>query len=426
MKIKISSKRKPAQFPFFYGWVIIVIAAMTLFFSGPGQTYSISIFINAYIKKFGWSRSLVSTLYSVATLFAGFMLPFVGRKIDSIGHRKVLTVISFFLGITCLWMSFVFNPIMLFIGFMFLRLLGQGSMTLIPSTLVCQWFERRRGRALSIMTIGGVISSAALPVINNWLINLVGVHFTWIVWAASLIGIMAPVGWFFVKNSPEEMKLLVDGVDAKSPITEKKENKTPKIEGRVDWTLKAAMKTRTFWLMLFCMTVPSMINTGLTFHMVSIIEEKGLSMAFAASILSITAIMQLPLNFLAGHMVDRVKVHYIRAANYWVLAAAMMAMIIGTSSKVVILYAILSAIFNGFNSVTTEALWPNYYGRKHLGSIRSIATTAMVIGSALGPLPFGFAFDLFNGYKEIIIIMMIFPVIASIASIISPPPGNPS
>ncbi|MFT5874982.1 MAG: MFS family permease [Clostridium sp.] len=426
MKIKKMSEVKHSRFPFFYGWVIVIISAITLFFSGPGQTYSISIFINAYIKRFGWSRSLVSSIYSFASLCAGLLLPFIGRKLDSVGHRKMLTIISLLLGITCLWMSFVFNPVMLFIGFVFMRLLGQASMTLIPSTLVSQWFVRRRGRAISIMTIGSIIGSATLPVINNWLLNLVGMRFTWIIWGISLMTIMAPLGWIFVRNRPEEMKLLPDGEDIRSNIIRKKESENNIIQGNIDWTLKDAMKTRTFWLMIFCMAVPSMVNTGLTFHMVSIIEEKGLSIAFAASILSLTAIIQLPLNFLAGHMVDRVKVHYIRTVNYWILVIAMFAMVEANSSKGVVLYAILVAIFNAFNSVTTEALWPSYYGKKHLGSIRSIATTAMVIGSALGPLPFGFAFDLFNGYKEIIFIMMIFPVIASLASLISPQPGKPS
>jgi MFS family permease len=426
LKIKKMSEVKHSRFPFFYGWVIVIISAITLFFSGPGQTYSISIFINAYIKRFGWSRSLVSSIYSFASLCAGLLLPFIGRKLDSVGHRKMLTIISLLLGITCLWMSFVFNPVMLFIGFVFMRLLGQASMTLIPSTLVSQWFVRRRGRAISIMTIGSIIGSATLPVINNWLLNLVGMRFTWIIWGISLMTIMAPLGWIFVRNRPEEMKLLPDGEDIRSNIIRKKESENNIIQGNIDWTLKDAMKTRTFWLMIFCMAVPSMVNTGLTFHMVSIIEEKGLSIAFAASILSLTAIIQLPLNFLAGHMVDRVKVHYIRTVNYWILVIAMFAMVEANSSKGVVLYAILVAIFNAFNSVTTEALWPSYYGKKHLGSIRSIATTAMVIGSALGPLPFGFAFDLFNGYKEIIFIMMIFPVIASLASLISPQPGKPS
>ncbi|WP_207647918.1 hypothetical protein [Alkaliphilus peptidifermentans] len=74
-------------------------------------------------------------------------------------------------------MSFVTKPAMLIVGFVFLRLFGQGSMTLIPSTLVPQWFINYRGKALSLMALGGVAGSALLPPINNWLINNMGVGF---------------------------------------------------------------------------------------------------------------------------------------------------------------------------------------------------------------------------------------------------------
>ncbi len=48
--------------------------------------------------------------------------------------------------------------------------------------------------------------------------------------------------------------------------------------------------------------------------------------------------------------------------------------------------------------------------------------SAIVIVSALGPLPFGYAFDKFGGYKEIILMMMIFPVLGIGAALISPKP----
>ncbi|WP_423189061.1 hypothetical protein ACO1PF_10775 [Alkalibacterium sp. f15] len=48
--------------------------------------------------------------------------------------------------------------------------------------------------------------------------------------------------------------------------------------------------------------------------------------------------------------------------------------------------------------------------------------SAMVIGSALGPLPYGIAFDVLGGYKEILLASLILPILASIAMFISPAP----
>ncbi len=73
MEEEITSETKPINTPIFYGWVVLIIAAFSYFFSGPGPTYSISIFINHYIEKFNWSRSLISSLYSMATLISGLI-----------------------------------------------------------------------------------------------------------------------------------------------------------------------------------------------------------------------------------------------------------------------------------------------------------------------------------------------------------------
>lgn len=418
----IAGRRKPVHF---YGWTIVGIAAVCMFFSGVGQTYAVSIFINSYIEDFGWSRSLVSGYYSVATLVAGLLLPMVGRKIDKGGHRRMMTVISSLLGMACLFMSFVTRPAMLFVGLLFLRLFGQGSMMLLPSTLVPQWFVRNRGKALSFMAVGGVVSSGVLPPLNNWMVTSFGVNNTWRIWGALLIGLMAPLGWYLVRNLPEDIGEVPDGKHNASV-----ERDDPRYMNRIPvreepWTLKQAMATRPFWFMLFCMVVAAMVNTGITFHIVSIIATKGYSSAFAALILSIAAFVQFPLTFLAGYVVDRVKVRYVKSIGFGVLLAAMVMLLYSESRSALILFAVVHGIFTVFDNVSTGVLWPNYFGRKNLGSIRGIAMTAMVVGSALGPLPFGYAFDQFQGYREILLIMMVFPVLASLASFFSPVPDFP-
>lgn len=412
-------RRKSAHF---YGWTIVGIAAVCMFFSGVGQTFALSIFINSYVKDFGWSRSLVSGYYSVATMGAGLLLPLVGRTIDKGGHRKLITVVSTLLGMACLWMSFVTMPVMLFVGFLFLRLFGQGSMMLIPSTLVPQWFARNRGKALSFMAVGGVAGAGVLPPLNNWLVTSFGLSITWRIWAALLMGVMAPLGWYLVRNQPEEIGEVPDGRGSASLVRDdpKYMNRIPTSE--VSWTLKEAMATRAFWFMLFCMVVSAMVNTGITFHIVSIMATKGHSSAFAAMILSIAALVQFPLTFLAGYVVDRVKVHYVKSISFVFLLAAMAMLLTSESRYALILFALVHGVFAVVDTVSTGVLWPNYFGRQHLGSIRSIAITAMVIGSALGPLPFGYAYDRFQGYTEILLFMMVFPVLAIVAAFLSPVP----
>lgn len=420
MNIGSTVKLKVKQEKFFYGWVIVFMGALGMFFSGPGQTFSVSIFINSYVNDFGWSRSLVSSLYSIATLIAGLLLPVIGRRVDIAGHRKMFVVVPLILSSACLWMSFVINPLMLVIGFIFIRLLGQGSMTLLAQTLIPKWFVMRRGTALSLMSLGLVVSSAFLPLLNNALIINNGIVFAWRTLAIMLLIIMVPLAWIFIKNKPEDIGLQPDG----KSIEIKKETKNIEDETYEEqpWTLKEAKKTRAFWFMLFCMLIPSMINTGLTFHFVSILEEGGFSSTFAATILGTIALVQFPCTFVAGYICDKFKIHIIKSINYFLLLIAMLLIIFGSSEISFIVYGVLMGVFLAFDSVSTGVLWPNYFGVKHLGSIRGVTMTVIVLASSLGPLPFGFAFDMFQSYSQIIGIMLIFPLLGSIASFVSPKP----
>ena len=79
-------------------------------------------------------------------------------------------------------------------------------------------------------------------------------------------------------------------------------------------------------------------------------------------------------------------------------------------------------VFAAFENVCMQVIWPNYYGIKYLPRIRSMTMTAMVLGSSLGPLPLGLAYDLLGGYREALLILMILPVIAGLAAFCSPPP----
>jgi MFS family permease len=415
---KGESTMKGKPISFYYGWVIVAVGALTLFFSGPGQTYSVSVFIDYYIARYGWSRTAISTFYSIATLFSGLAMPLVGRMIDQRGHRKSLIWISILFAASCVWMSFISAPWMIFIGFMLIRLFGQGSMSLIPAVLVPQWFIQKRGRALSFATIGGVMGFAFMPPLNNMLVESFGAPAAWIFWATALLVIMLPVAFFLVRNRPEDMDLHPDGqVIAEGDHTGDGE------EIERSWTFEEAKSTRAFWFMLFCMVVPSLVNTGITFHMISIVGEKGFESGFGAYILSITALTQIPLVFVAGLLLDKVRVHLFKGWNYLILALAII-LLTGAQSRIALLgYAICHGVFVAFEGISTNVLWSNYYGRLHLGKIRGITMAVMVLGSAFGPLPFGAAFDLFGGYREILFLALLLPVMASILSFLSPPPA---
>ena len=413
-------KGPPFSTSFFYGWVIVAVSALTLFFSGPGQTYSVSTFIDGYIAEFGWSRSLVSGMYSMGTLAAGLGMGVMGGLFDRRGHRVMTTVVAVSLGLACLWMSVVGNASMLLVGFLLVRLLGQGSMSLSGSTLPAQWFMTKRGTALSLASLGGVASSAFLPPLNTWIIQSYGWQAGWRFWALVLCTVMAALAYTFIRDRPEDVGLLPDNMLVSPAFAD---SGVVSFEEEA-WTLKEAMGTRSFWLLIFCMMIPSAIATGLIFHQVSVMAQVGLPVEAAAIVLSAMAVVRLPVVLVAGQVAEKVQPRYLIAGAQAGLLVAMAALVLAKSVTLALVYGVILGVVMSLQMLAGGVIWPEYYGRLHLGSIRGVTMMAGVIGSALGPLPYGFAYDLLGSYNQAVTVSMVFPLLGVVAALMATRPSK--
>ena len=405
----------PLQTPFFYGWVIASIAGVGIFFSGPGQTYSISSFVDPLLVHFGWSRSFFSTLYSGGTLIAGLSMVFLGKLVDRFGCRLMLTIVPLLLGITCWYMGAVTGAVTVFIGFVLLRFLGVGSLELIPSVLVAQWFVRMRGRAFWITSMGITVSSASFPYLNVLLIQEWGWPFAFRFWGLVVAAVMAPLAWFLVRNRPEDVGLRTDG----DPRPE--EGTTSDEKEEISWTLAEAMRTPVFWVIVFAASVPAMVFTGLAFHHMSILTENGLTVEVASLVFTVTAVAQFALLGLAGWTADRFPVRWVFSLTL-VLLGASTVLVFPASTP---LWATVLGLGRGgamaFFSITSNVVWPAYFGRRHLASIRGFSMTAMVVLSAFGPMPFGLAYDWFGGYGEILFLMVALSFVSAVLAFFAIP-----
>ena len=403
---------QPGPRGLYYGWVIVGVATLGVFLSGPGQTYSVSTFIDPLIETFGWSRSLVSGMYSAGTLAAGLLMTVVGRMVDRKGYRPTLTVIALCFAGALLFMSSVNTPAALFFGFMMIRTFGQGSMTLIPSSMVPQWFIRKRGRALSFLAIGGSLSGALIPHVNLMFIESFGWRATWVFWGVVLASVMAPVAWFLTRERPEDMGLVPDG-PAAPPGGRGAQVKAPEPEEA--WDVSEAMRTRAFWIILFTVSIPSMVATGAQFHHMSILAENGVTAQTAAVVFTVSAMTGMILMPLAGYMCDRYPIHYVLSGAMLLQALNLVFMLFTTSFSTAVTLGLIRGLCMAFLALVGGVIWPHYFGRRYLASIRGVTTAGMVISSALGPLPFGLGYDLFAGYTEVLLLMTVLPLIGAVA-----------
>lgn len=403
----------------FSGWLMLAVAGLAVFMSGPAQTYGVSTFVDPMLADLGWSRSLFSTLYSIGTLASAGALLLVGRLIDRWGNRVVLAATAVGFGLALLLMSAVAGPFALLIGFALLRTCGSGVLTLAARTLVPNWFVRQRGRAFSLIGLASMLSLAAIPPLHQALIGGFGWRAAWRIDALVIFLVLLPVVAVVVRDRPEALGQYPDGV---RPLVGSDASPADPDDGM---TLRAALRTPAFWGLIGASVVPSLVVTGLAFNQVAIFTDRGLPAALAATTFSVESAVALPITLLAGWLADRYPVRYVLAAGQVCLAAAMISLLAADALALALVYAAWRGASGGLWMVAADVAWPTYFGRRHLGSIRSVGFAVGVGGAAIGPVPFGLAYDRLGGYEAAIAGLLLLPCLATVAVLRAKPPARP-
>ena len=411
-----------ARTPFYYGWVVLVVAALASFTSAPGQTYTFSVFQDSFIDDIGLSSTTISTLYLFGSLFASAVIIVVGRSLDRFGPRIMLVVSTLLLGAGALWLSRADSAWALFVGFAIMRSMGQGALSLIPATVVSIWFVRKRPMALAVMALGGAAASGFYPIYGATLIEIFGWRTAWVVIAFTAWSILILPAILLVRTSPESIGLLPDGDSTKS-VRSDIPVKGSMLDSERSWSLNEAMHSRALWLLIFAGTAQSLVGTGVMFHQVSFMTSKGLTSSAAAGVFVVFAPSLIAGQFLSGYLSSRVPIRYLIASGQGVIVVAMLLLLGISELWHAYLYGAVLGVNMGFLMNATQAIWPTYFGRKNLGSIRGVTNFGMMAAAALGPLPLALALDFTGSYTTGLVAYMALPPLCGVAALMA---GNPS
>lgn len=395
---------------FFYGWTILGVAALGIFASGPGQSHTFSVFIAPISADLGVTPAAVATAYAAATLVAAFGLPFMGRLTDKHGPRRMTLWVTLVLGLACLFFGAAMNLVMLGIGFALLRFMGQGSLMLNSSNLVSQWFDRKRGFAMSLMALGFAASMAIHPPLGQALIESLGWRWAWVVMGIITWVILLPPVWLLVHDKPEQKGLEPDGgAAATGPQL------GPKAVGAgVGLTLAEAVRTPTFYIVVFGMFSISMLVTVLHFYQVTIFTERGLDSAVAARVFPISAGVMVVTMPLVGRAFDVMRTRFAFALALMVQSGSLVMATYVTDVTSASVYAAVFGLNNACSMTLFGYIFARYFGRKHLGSVQGAGQTILVVGASIGPPLIGFAAEMTGGYETPLRLIAIYPAAAAV------------
>lgn len=421
----------PRRFPFFYGWVILVISTAGIVMSVPGQTMGISVFTDYLIEALDLSRVELSLAYMLGTIGSSLLLPWGGFWFDRKGARVLIVISLISLSITLFnlslcdrvaaflifadisWLARVINFAVIFFGFLCLRFFGQGLLCMTSRSMLGKWFNRRRGFASGINGVVVTFTFSIAPLILNQFVNWFEWRGAWQVMAC-ISFVMIFLCWLFFRDNPEECGLLMDGDDQPPDDTQAAHSKFHIYK---EFTLREAQNNYTFWVFNLGIAAQALIITAVTFHIVSIGENMGLSRTEALAIFLPMSFVSIGTNFIFGWICDHIELKY-------TLLVMLMFMALGIGS---IPYAahILgrSLLIFGFGASggifgpLLTVVWPKFFGREHLGAVSGFNLSTTVFASALGPMIFGLSHSLTNSYNLGIYFCLLLPLIICIFTI---------
>jgi MFS family permease len=409
-----------SKVPFFYGWLMVFITLTATILSSPAQTYGISVF-NPFLRlELSLSHSQLSGAYMFGTLIASLPMSFVGMFVDRYGLRRSMTIVVILFGFACVIMSQVTSLIALFFAFLMLRTTGQGALGLLTGNTVPMWFLRRLGRVTGAMNVIILAAISIIPALFLWMIN----SFTWrtsyLIFAGIIWIVMMPLLLIFFRNRPEDIGQAIDG----SHQIDQKEDLISEEDGpdRGVLTLKEALRTRTYWILLGFNNLWAMAVTAITFHLIPLFEYQGLTEGIAVGTFTTLALSAAVMQLIGGFLADRYRLNRLLTISSLGFAIGLIFLAAMQTAWMGFVYAAIIGASQGLLAVVGGTIWVRYFGRPHLGKIRGTAMTAIVLGSSIGPFLMGFTFDQTASYSPSLLFFLVCFVIMAVGLLFATPP----
>ncbi|MFT5549611.1 MAG: MFS family permease [Candidatus Azotimanducaceae bacterium] len=367
-------------------WRLLLFGFLMTFFSAPGQTFFISLLSGEIRQATNLSDGEFAAVYSLATLCSAIVMIWSGGFIDKIDLKKLSIALVFGLAIGCGILSISTGIVSLVLGLFLLRQFGQGLMYLTSTTTMVRYLEKNRGKSTALAGMGYAVSEAIMPSILVALLLWVGWRSSWQVSAVFLIVIMVPAILYLLQGHQQRHQQYITQL---SQLDSQPEGNALKRQ----WTRPEVMRDKFFYLLMPGLMSQPLMFTGFIFHQVHLVESKGWSLSVWASLFFMYALISVATKVISGFLVDRYGA--IRMVPWLSIPMGVGLVLLAVSSDIIWggAFLALMGVTVGFQSTVSAPFWSEMYGNKHLGSIKSLATSVMVLSTAISPIIIGWYID---------------------------------
>ena len=367
--------------------------------SNYGQTFFIALYSAEIRTAFDLSNAGFGALYSAMTLLSAGVMVYSGRLIDEWSLSRFTVFVLLGLAAGCVVMGLANHIVWLAVALFMLRHFGQALSSHTGMTAIGRAYDANRGQAVSLIQLGYAGFEGFFPLMAVAMIAWLGWQQSWSVYAIILVLIAVPLQLTLSRTGPQAV------------IDEVEQGDMPQADRR------AVLRDKRFYMVLPLYIASPFLLTGMFFHQVQLADARGWDLAVLAAAFSLYAGLKIVTSLVTGPMVDRYSARRILPTMAIPLLLGLWLIllpdnIVGAVTTPFV-YMGLLGVHLGMAGPVSGGLWPELFGTKNLGAIRSMTSPIMVASTAASPILFGVLLDANISFEQLAGISMVYVVAAA-------------
>ena len=392
----------------YFGWYMIVAATITNMVMGAGLVgYLPGVFLEPMTEELGWSRAEFIISFTVGQFVTAATALAIGSHIDRRGGRGLmlagtsLTVAALLLTaeVRELWQWVLLRGLIQPIG------LGMAG-SLVVNVALSKWFVRYRGRAIGIAACGFSLAGIVVPNSLTPVVDAHGWEAGWRVLALVAAVLILPAS-LMMRRQPEDSGLRPDGRSPDEPAGSAAAERE-RLDYVTSLTRGEALRTSALWLIVVAFGAVGLTLLGLVTQAIPLLTDAGFSRPTAAAMLAVLTVPGLLSRPFWGVAAERVDPRRLASAAFVALGTGVLVIVLGARAQSLPLVALgffaMGSGMAGYVPVQ-EIMWASFFGRRHLGAVRSSAMPVAIGLGASGPVLVAYYYDRTGGYEGIFVVL---------------------
>jgi MFS family permease len=297
-----------------------------------------------------------------------------------------------------------------------------GSFYLPAFTTVANWFEKKRGRALGVLTfLGGFASIIFIP-LTSQLIAAYGWRTAALVLAIIILVVALPLQALVLRRRPEDMGLRPDGEERQEDPT------AAVVADDIEAKPKpSVLRSGAFLITTLGFFFSFLATSTVIVHQIPHLIDSGFSATSVATAAGLIGLASLPGRFVLTSLSDRVDPSIILSGVLVLMGASLFVLIWAASLATVYVYVLLFGMGFGALQPLRAAIMVEHFGRISYGSIMGTQGAVIAVAAALGPLLAGVIRDVRGDYDVAFVLLAALYFLAAglmLAMVLAPRPGR--